>query len=217
MRKLKIKAFGTGLEDSAIANDAFNCRWNQSDPNWSWKVYGEPNCTAWLYHIYSKNATHPYSGDCPYKIGDEFEPTQSTSIQSLPAPFSQGDLTKRSQFSLSSSYDSYYYGSYYDYNPSFNYPSFGHQYWDYSFYNSYSSSYYSWYDYSSYSSPSSYIELDKLIAYHKKMDLLEDILTIMTSKPIEIHVELELVSLNAIELADSTMDTTIVLYFSWTG
>lgn len=55
------------------------------------------------------------------------------------------------------------------------------------------------------------------LLYVEDLDLLEDILTVMTSEAMKVDVEMELVSLNAMELADSSMDTTIVVFSSWTG
>ena len=53
--------------------------------------------------------------------------------------------------------------------------------------------------------------------WEDELEMLEDLLTEMTKKPISVELSLELVSLNSIDLADSSMDTTIVLFFSWNG
>jgi hypothetical protein len=53
--------------------------------------------------------------------------------------------------------------------------------------------------------------------YDDELEMLEDLLTAMTKEPISVEVSMELVSLNSIDLADSSMDTTIVLFFSWNG
>ena len=53
--------------------------------------------------------------------------------------------------------------------------------------------------------------------YDAELEMLEDLLTEMTKEPISVEVSMELVSLNSIDLADSSMDTTIVLFFSWNG
>jgi RNAse (barnase) inhibitor barstar len=53
--------------------------------------------------------------------------------------------------------------------------------------------------------------------FDNELEMLEDLLTEMTKEPISVEVSLELVSLNSIDLADSSMDTTIVLFFSWNG
>ena len=53
--------------------------------------------------------------------------------------------------------------------------------------------------------------------FDDELEMLEDLLTEMTKDPISVEVSMELISLNSIELADSSMDTTIVLFFSWNG
>ena len=53
--------------------------------------------------------------------------------------------------------------------------------------------------------------------YDDELEMLEDLLTEMTKEPINVEVSMELVSLNSIDLADSSMDTTTVLFFSWNG
>ncbi|CAG5079167.1 Oidioi.mRNA.OKI2018_I69.PAR.g9188.t1.cds [Oikopleura dioica] len=57
---------------------------------------------------------------------------------------------------------------------------------------------------------------EQRLAYAEDLDLLDDVLTVMTSDAMKVNVEVELVSLNALELADSAMDTTIVVFSSWT-
>ena len=66
-------------------------------------------------------------------------------------------------------------------------------------------------------SPRSGENPEKRLAYAEDLDLLDDVLTVMTSDAMKVNVELELVSLNSLELADSAMDTTIVVFSSWTG
>lgn len=66
---------------------------------------------------------------------------------------------------------------------------------------------------SSTSSPSQ----NQRLYYDDELEMLEDLLTKMTTDPIGVEVSMELVRLNSIDLADSSMDTTLVLFYSWKG
>ena len=47
--------------------------------------------------------------------------------------------------------------------------------------------------------------------------MLEDLLVELKNNPMQVEMSMELVSLNEVELAKNFMDTTMMLYYSWTG
>ena len=86
------RAVGSGFESAKLADQAFNCRWGVADPQWSWKRNGEPDCIAWLHHIYFNGIEYnttlyngTYNGDCSPE--GEMVPT-TTSTLSTTSSFS---------------------------------------------------------------------------------------------------------------------------------
>ena len=53
--------------------------------------------------------------------------------------------------------------------------------------------------------------------FEDELAMLEDLLTELKNNPMEVEMSMELVSLNEVELSQNFMDTTMMLYYSWTG